>query len=103
MATSRLQVYKCDKCGSIVEVLDGAGGTLVCCDEPMRICEENAVDAATEKHVPVVEAIDGGYKVVVGSVAHPMTEDHLIEWIELVADGKVLRQFLKPEIGRAHV
>ena len=96
MTTTKLQVYKCEHCGIIVEVLDGGGGSLVCCNEPMKVYEENTTDAATEKHVPVVEAIEGGYKVVVGSVAHPMTEDHLIEWIELLADGKVLRQFLEP-------
>ncbi|NIA14112.1 MAG: desulfoferrodoxin [Nitrospiraceae bacterium] len=99
MATSRLQVYKCELCGGIVEVLDGGGGTLVCCNEPMKLREENSVDAATEKHVPVVEAIEGGFKVSVGSVAHPMTEDHLIEWIALVADGKTLRQFLEPGVA----
>ena len=104
MATSRLQVYKCEVCGNLVEMLNGGAGTLVCCDKPMKLYEENAVDAATEKHVPVVEAIEGGYKVVVGSVAHPMTGEHYIEWIELLAAGKVLRQFLEPRRrARSHV
>jgi len=92
----RLQVYKCDKCGNIVEVLVGGKGELVCCGEPMKLLSENTVDAAQEKHVPVVEKIDGGYKVKVGSVAHPMEEKHFIQWIELVADGKSYTAFLKP-------
>ncbi len=91
-----LEIYKCEGCGNIVEVLHGGAGELVCCGNPMKLYSENTVDAAKEKHVPVVEKIDGGYKVVVGSVAHPMEEKHLIEWIELVADGKAYRQFLNP-------
>jgi superoxide reductase len=92
----RLQVYKCNVCGNIVEVLHGGGGELVCCGQPMVLLKENTVDAAKEKHVPVIEKIDGGYKVKVGSVAHPMEEKHFIEWIELIADGKAYIQFLKP-------
>jgi superoxide reductase len=92
----RLEVYKCSVCGNIVEVLHGGGGELVCCGQPMALMKENTVDAAKEKHVPVVEKVDGGVKVKVGSVAHPMEEKHFIEWIELIADGKAYRQFLKP-------
>ena len=92
----KLQVYKCNICGNIVEVLHGGEGELVCCDEPMELQTENTTDAAKEKHVPVIEKIDGGYKVKVGSVAHPMEEKHYIEWIELLADGKAYRHFLKP-------
>ncbi len=91
----KLQVYKCDLCGSIVEVLHG-GGELVCCGEPMKLFTENTVDAAKEKHVPVIEKVDGGYKVKVGDVPHPMEEKHFIEFVELIADGKVYRQFLNP-------
>ncbi len=92
----RLEVYKCDLCGNIVEVLQGGGGELVCCGEPMKLLKENTVDAATEKHVPVVEKVDGGVKVKVGDVAHPMEEKHYIQWIEVVADGKSYTQFLNP-------
>ena len=92
----RLQVYKCEKCGNIVEVLHGSKGELVCCGDPMKLFVENSVDAAKEKHVPVIEKIDGGLKVKVGSVAHPMEEKHFIEWVEIIADGKVYRQFLNP-------
>jgi superoxide reductase len=96
MASSNLQVYKCGVCGSEVTVIRGGEGTLVCCDQPMNLQAENTTDAAQEKHVPVIEKVDGGVKVSVGSVAHPMGDDHLIEWIEVVADGKVYRQTLKP-------
>ncbi|MHC4394649.1 MAG: desulfoferrodoxin [Planctomycetota bacterium] len=92
----KLQIYKCMVCGNIVEVLYGGVGELVCCDQPMELLEEKTADAATEKHVPVIEKIDGGYSVKVGSVPHPMEEKHYIEWIELLADGKAYRQFLKP-------
>ena len=92
----RLQVYKCELCGNIVEVLHGGVGDLVCCGEPMVLLEEQTADAATEKHVPVVEPIAGGFKVTVGTVPHPMTEQHHIEWIELLANGKAYRQFLQP-------
>jgi superoxide reductase len=96
MATSRLQVYKCAVCGNIVEVIHEAGGELVCCGQPMNLLSENTTDAAQEKHVPVVEMVDGGVKVTVGSVAHPMEDKHFIEWIELIADGQAYRQFLNP-------
>ena len=92
----RLQVYKCDKCGNIVEVLFGSQGVLVCCGEEMKLLAENTTDAAREKHVPVIEKIDNGYKVTVGSVPHPMADDHYIQWIELVAGDKSYTAFLKP-------
>jgi len=94
--TERLQVYKCEICGNIVEVLHEGAGELVCCGQPMKLYVENTVDAAREKHVPVVEETECGIKVKVGSVPHPMEEEHYIEWIEVVADGKAYRQFLKP-------
>ncbi len=92
----QLQVYKCETCGNIVEVLHGGKGDLVCCGQPMKLFTENTVDAAKEKHVPVIEKTADGYKVTVGAVAHPMEEKHYIEWIELVVDGKAYRQFLQP-------
>ena len=92
----KLQVYKCAACGNIVEVLHGGAGHMVCCGGRMELLEEKTADAATEKHVPVIEKIDGGYKVKVGTVPHPMLEEHFIEWIELLADGKAYRQFLEP-------
>jgi superoxide reductase len=92
----QLEIYKCAMCGNIVEVLHGGDGAMSCCGEPMKKYTENTVDAAKEKHVPVVEKIDGGYKVKVGAIVHPMEEKHYIEWIELLADGKAYRQFLRP-------
>lgn len=90
------EIYKCEKCGNIVEVLHGGVGELVCCGEPMKLYVENTVDAAKEKHVPVIEKTANGFKVTVGSVAHPMEESHYIEWIALCADGITYRKFLKP-------
>lgn len=92
----RLEVYKCEACGNIVEVLHGGEGELVCCGESMQRLTENTVDAAKEKHVPVIEKTSDGIRVKVGDVPHPMEEQHYIEWIELIADGKVYRQFLNP-------
>jgi superoxide reductase len=92
----KLEIYKCAKCGNIVEVLQGGVGQLVCCGEPMKLLDEKTADAKTEKHVPVIEKVGGGYKVKVGSVPHPMLEEHYIQWIELLADGKAYRQFLEP-------
>lgn len=90
------QVYKCEVCGNIVEVLHVGAGELVCCDQPMKLLAENTEDAAEEKHVPVMEKTDTSVKVKVGSVDHPMEDDHYIEWIEIIADGRVYRQNLKP-------
>jgi superoxide reductase len=83
-------------CGNIVEVIHGGAGELVCCGEPMKKLEEKTADSSTEKHVPVIEKIDGGYKVTVGSVPHPMEEKHYIEWIEIQFDSKVGRKYLQP-------
>lgn len=94
--TEQKQIYKCNVCGNIVEVLHAGGGELVCCNEPMVLLKENTVDAAIEKHVPVIEKTETGVKVMVGSVAHPMEEEHYIEWIEIIADGRSCRKFLKP-------
>jgi superoxide reductase len=90
----RSEVYKCELCGNIVQVLHGGAGELVCCGQAMTCLKENTVDAAKEKHVPVVEKVDGGVKVKVGDVAHPMEEKHYIEWIEVIADGSSYFQFL---------
>jgi len=95
------EVYKCNLCGNIVEILHPGAGALVCCNERMALMVENTVDAAKEKHVPVIEVGADSITVKVGSVAHPMEAAHYIEWIELLADGKVYRQQLQP--GQAPV
>lgn len=92
----RLEVYKCQHCGNIVEVLHGGGANIVCCGENMQLLVENTVDASQEKHVPVIERDNDTVTVKVGSVEHPMEEKHYIEWIELIADDKVYRQYLAP-------
>lgn len=90
------EVYRCSVCGNIVEVVNAGGGELHCCGKPMQLMKENSVDAAREKHVPVIEKIAGGYKVTVGSVEHPMLDNHYIQWIELFDGEKVMRHYLKP-------
>lgn len=90
------QIYKCSVCGNMTEVIKVGGGTLVCCGKPMELLQENTVDASKEKHVPVIEKTQNGYKVKVGSIAHPMETAHFIEWIQLIADGISCRKFLKP-------
>jgi superoxide reductase len=94
--TKKLQIYKCEVCGNIVEMLHAGAGELVCCGQPMKLYRENTVDAAKEKHVPVIEKTAAGIKVKVGSIPHPMEEKHYIEWIEVIADGKAYRKFLNP-------
>ncbi|MBM3307767.1 MAG: desulfoferrodoxin [Candidatus Eisenbacteria bacterium] len=94
--TAKLQIYKCEACGNIVEVLHEGAGELVCCGRPMALVTENTVDASKEKHVPVVEPTATGVKVKVGGVPHPMEEKHYIEWIEVISDGKAYREFLQP-------
>jgi superoxide reductase len=94
--TKRFQVYKCEVCGNIVEVLHEGEGELVCCEQPMVLLSEKTEDQGKEKHVPVIESTEKGIKVKVGSVAHPMEENHYIEWIEIIADGRIYRKFLNP-------
>jgi len=90
------QVYKCELCGNMIEVVHASGGELVCCGQPMTLLEENITDAATEKHVPVIEKSGDTVTVTIGSVEHPMLDEHFIEFIELIADGQVYRKILKP-------
>jgi superoxide reductase len=90
------EVYKCNICGNIVELFINGGGPLACCGEDMVLLTENTVDAAKEKHVPVLEKAEGKVTVKVGSVAHPMEEKHYIQWIEVIDGGKISRQMLNP-------
>jgi superoxide reductase len=92
----RLEVYKCDLCGNIIEVLHGGDGELVCCGQPMKNMIENIVDVAAEKHIPVKEKAGDGLKVKVGSVPHPMLNEHYIEFVELIGEDKLWRIWLKP-------
>lgn len=94
--TELRQIYKCNICGNIVEVVHTGVGQLVCCGQPMELLKEKTVDIGLEKHVPVVEKVGNKAEVKVGSVPHPMEQKHYIEWIEIIANGKTCRKFLKP-------
>lgn len=96
MSAKNQEVYKCEICGIIVNVNHGGGGKLSCCGQPMDLLEENSVDAAVEKHVPALENKQDGIHVKVGTTLHPMDDDHYIEWIEALADGKQYIKYLKP-------
>lgn len=93
--TNKREIYRCSVCGNIVEVLN-PGAAMSCCGKPMTRLEGNTTDGAKEKHVPIVEAIEDGYKVTVGSTPHPMADEHYIQWIELLTPTCVFRQELKP-------
>ena len=94
--TEMNQIYRCNVCGNIVEVIHAGAGELVCCGQPMELMKEKTEDEGQEKHVPVIERTGNGVKVKVGSVPHPMEDSHYIELIELIADGRVYRKPLKP-------
>jgi superoxide reductase len=94
--TKRLEIYKCSVCGNIVEVMHTGAPSLTCCGQKMILQEESSVDAATEKHVPMIVKIEGGHKITVGEVEHPMLEEHYIEWIQLITEDEVYTKFLKP-------
>ena len=94
--TKQREIYRCPVCGNMVEVLNPGAGELMCCGKPMILLQENTTDAAQEKHVPVVEKTADGYRVKVGSVEHPMLNEHFIQWIELLTPKSVLRRELKP-------
>ena len=91
-------VFKCSVCGNMVVVMHNGGGTLVCCGQPMKLLTAGENDtAAKEKHIPVVTVNDSAIEIVVGSVAHPMTPEHFIQWIAVVTDSEVFTKFLTPE------
>jgi superoxide reductase len=92
----RLGVYRCNVCGNMTQVIRSGAGGLVCCGQPMENLAAKTADQGREKHVPVIERVNGGVKVKVGSIPHPMEEKHYIEWIEVLLDGKSYRQFLRP-------
>ena len=93
--TSQSQIWKCEICGNIIEVLHKGADALVCCGQPMKPQTENTVDAAKEKHVPVIEKNEQGVLIKVGSEPHPMTGEHYIEWIEISTEKGVSKKFLK--------
>jgi len=92
------QIYKCNVCGNVVELVHASSGELVCCGQAMQLLNENTEDAAVEKHVPVVERTDVGMRVRVGEVVHPMEKDHHIEWVEVLAGVKSCKKFLRADV-----
>jgi superoxide reductase len=98
------EIYKCNICGNMVEIVHAGVGQLVCCGQPMELLQEKTQDEGAEKHVPAIEKLalseaEGtatGAKVKVGSVLHPMESTHYIEWVEIMFDGKVGRKYLQP-------
>lgn len=94
--TKRHQVYRCEVCGNIIEVIHPSVGKLVCCDQPMTLQEEHLQDKGKEKHVPIIAETESGVRVTVGEIPHPMEEKHFIEWIEIIANGRTCRSYLKP-------
>jgi len=94
--TQKNQIYKCEICGNIVEMVHEGAGELVCCGQPMKLQEEKISDEGQEKHVPIIEQTENGVKIKIGSIPHPMEEKHYIEWIEIIVGEKVFKKFLKP-------
>ena len=92
----RSQVYYCEICGTVAEILEPGRAPIVHCGVPMVLLEEMTEGEGAEKHVPVIEKIDGGYKVTVGKVEHPMSRSHFIGFIDLIHDGHVSRHYLEP-------
>jgi superoxide reductase len=91
------QIWKCEVCGNVIELVHFGADSLVCCGQPMVEQEAKGKDQeGNEKHVPVFKKVDGGAFVKVGDVPHPMEEDHYIEWVELVSDKWNGKVFLKP-------
>ena len=87
--TEQRQIYKCNVCGNIIEVLHAGAGQLVCCGQPMKLLAEKTEDVGKEKHVPVIEKTETGVRVKVGPIPHPMEENHYIEWIEVIAEFEI--------------
>ncbi len=94
--TKKHEIYRCPVCGNIVEVMN-PGALMVCCGKPMLLMEENTTDASVEKHVPVITPTSNGYRVSIGSTPHPMTQEHYIQWIELLTDHCIMRKELQPD------
>lgn len=94
--TKQKQIYKCNICGNIVEVLDVGAGQLVCCGQPMELMQEKTEDIGREKHLPIIKRTETGIRVEIGSIPHPMEKEHYIEWIEVMASGLSCRKFLDP-------
>jgi superoxide reductase len=91
------QIYKCNVCGNIIELVHNGAGELVCCGVPMEQKNEATEDiAGNEKHLPVIEKTSTSVIVRVGEINHPMESEHYIEWIEVITEHRTYRKFLNP-------
>jgi superoxide reductase len=90
------QIYKCNICGNIIEMIHSGVGELVCCGQSMELQREKNQDEGQEKHIPVIEKTENGVIVKIGNVPHPMTSEHYIEWIEIVTEHRTYKKFLEP-------
>ncbi len=91
-----MKIYICETCGNIAVKLTDSGVPMVCCGKPMQLLEAGVKDAAVEKHVPAVTAEGSVIRAAVGSVAHPMTEEHHIAWVLLETENGFQVRHLKP-------
>jgi superoxide reductase len=94
--TQLRELYRCEVCGNVVEIVHEGAPALVCCGKPMIKLEARTEDQGQEKHVPIVEGTDSGTKVKVGSIKHPMEDKHYIKFIEILLNDKIIRKELKP-------
>ncbi|NBJ14468.1 MAG: desulfoferrodoxin [Dehalobacter sp. 4CP] len=94
--TNLREIYKCNVCGNVVEIVHAGAPALVCCGQPMEKLEGRSEDMGLEKHLPIVQVTEEGIKVTVGSIEHPMEEKHFIQFIEVLTADKVCRAELKP-------
>ncbi len=92
----KTKFYICRRCGNLVEMVKESGVAMVCCGQKMEELVPNTVEASGEKHLPVVTVSDGVARVSVGSVAHPMAEEHFIEWVCLETENGIQRKELRP-------
>ncbi|MEJ2268039.1 MAG: desulfoferrodoxin [Nanoarchaeota archaeon] len=93
---NKKEVYICNVCGNVIEVLHASSNNLVCCGQPMNLMEQKSEGENADKHSPVIEKDSEGVKVKVGKVEHPMEENHYIEWIEISTEKGESKKFLKP-------
>lgn len=90
------EVYRCNICGNIIEMVHAGRGEVACCGRPMELLKEKTEETGFEKHVPVIEITGNSTQIKIGAVEHPMLPEHYIEWIEALSKGRVYKKFLKP-------
>lgn len=91
-----MKLYKCKKCGKVIEIINGCLSSTICCDEQMIEIVPNKSDGAWEKHVPYITINDDKINVRIGEIEHPMDDNHYIEWISCCYDNYIVRKYLKP-------